>query len=345
MKDACLWKHIENWDTTDLSEEERERVGKEAREIARFVDITIQEGNHLDYVRRVLGEDDLENKLIVLLGPMGLTRYQQAVRDKEKQKHAEAAAKAARIRWIRYQSLVDRVRKKYQEMESQKHPCLGLYHLGKQPSQHHLSLWNYWQGCNFDDVKLMLLKLDWGSVNDPGTKMKECLKKIRAINRKDYHAKYYICKYQRVDIRLKELFDKCFERRLQDEHYSDLFFSTLCLGYRKNRATELPDALVEADIDEFLLEELSIIAPKVVCCLGAKVYGMFIEGLARQGIEAELQNVHEEFAASLVYVDGHPIRVYMLPYCGGKLTDEDMDRQSKVWSLIRQDMQAHGIIL
>ena len=96
MTDSCLWKHLENRDKTELSDEERRRVGKEAYEIARFLDLTIDEGNHLEYVERVLGKDDLDEKLTVLLGQEAPARYKRAVAEKKKRDYYAARNEARR---------------------------------------------------------------------------------------------------------------------------------------------------------------------------------------------------------------------------------------------------------
>lgn len=77
MAEGCLWKDIENWETTEMLPEERNRVVDEVREIIRFLQLTMGEGRHMQYIAKVLGKDDLEKKLVVLLGQDGLERYKR----------------------------------------------------------------------------------------------------------------------------------------------------------------------------------------------------------------------------------------------------------------------------
>lgn len=79
MKDACLWKHLENIKTTQLSEIERQQTDREKAQIRQFVDNLLRERQHLHYLRTILGEDDFRRKLEDIMGRDGLLRYDDEI--------------------------------------------------------------------------------------------------------------------------------------------------------------------------------------------------------------------------------------------------------------------------
>ena len=355
LHEGSLWQHLENVSESELSENERERVEKEREEIKKFLSSVVSEGRHTQYVKIVIGKDNFYEKLRVLMGDDFVVEYDKRVKnqkiaDEQEEKlrkeleEAEKAKKELLKRHQQYDNLVQRVKKKY-EKENE----LLQWHSLPDNKNPQINLWTYWQGSNFENVKLMILGYDWGSINDGNREMEECKRKLKALmkSRKDVSTKYYSCKYRRTDHSIEDLFRKCFNRNIRKTHYQDLFFSNLCLGYRINSSIALNDELVLSDIIDFMEDELCIINPQSVFCLGEKVFQLFVEGINPDGDDITIES---EIGIKLIYQDitihEKAIRIYSLPHCGiAGIKQMSIDRQLEYWKVARDDMKQLGITL
>lgn len=339
LTDSCLWKHLENMDSTEISERERENKGRERYQIQRFIENTIDEGMHLQYIKIILGEDHFDEKLRVLVNEDYAEKFYHALDIQRQREDKLLREEKVKKRMNRYNQLVHRVKEKYSDGFQ---GPLSWYEIGKKSDRDQLSLWNYWQGFNFEDVKIMVLGFDWGSLNDKNQEMETCIRKIRALKKGQKETKYYSCRYKQTDHSLEWLFEKCFARNLRDKHYTDLYFSTLCLGYRSASNVEVSDELVLSDVKDFMLEELRIIQPDVIFCLGPKVMQLFMDGMGEV-----CENIDDQSGqAHLFPVDEQTIRVYTLPHCGvAGIKEMKLEEQLKIWDMVREDMKENGIIL
>lgn len=349
LRDSCLWKHLENKDSLETSDRNQEYEWKvrERWEICRFIDNTIQEGRHVQYIEIILGEENFYDKLRVLMGDECIERYNSALETslklQKKLENERIQAQMKRRRMNQYYALTDRVRQKYLSVNDPD-GALQWHYIGVNKKDH-LSLWNYWQGYGFEDVRIMVLDLDWGSVNDESEEMEKCLRRIQMLkNNEKNKPKYYSCEYKMTDNSLEWLFRKCFKRNVKKVRYKDLYFSTLCLGYRKQPDTEISDDLVRSDIEDFLLDELKIIQPDVVFCLGSKVHRLFMEGV---GVSVPDEEAYEEAKDGMpcsIVVEDNTIQVYALPHCGEDgMKKIPLEKQLKVWNLVRKNMEENGI--
>lgn len=344
LQESALWKHLENAEIQELSDRELRSLGKERQLIQAFIANVFEEGMHMQYVKIVLGKDNFYEKLHVLMGKSYVDAYDLKV-DKQKQIEEEEKAEEERQeKQTRYKKLIERVRQKY-DIETEQLQWHGL----NDKKNPHINLWNYWQGSNFAQVKLMVLGFDWGSVNDDNQEMKECKRKIQILmnNRNDKTTKYYSCKYRKTDYNLECFFKQCFHRDLRKTRYSDLYFSNLCLGYRKLSNIHIDDEIVLSDIRDFMHDELSVINPQVILCLGEKVYQLLIEGIHAGGNDSFIE-IDEEHRIKVrnILIDDAEIRVYAMPHCGVTgIREMSLERQLKIWGAVKEDMKEIGIVL
>ena len=353
--EGSLWQHLENTNKSKLSETERERINRERDEIKRFISSVVSEGRHTQYVKIVIGSDNFYEKLRVLMGDKFAAEYDESAENqriaeeqeealRKQDEEAEKAKKELEKKYQRYDSLVQKVKKKYEKGNE-----LLEWHNLRDNKNPQINLWTYWQGSNFENVKLMILGYDWGSINVDGPEMEKCKRKLRILmkSRMDVSTTYYSCKYQKTDYNLEELFRRCFNRDIRKNHYQDLFFSNLCLGYRVSSSTALDDELTAADINDFMGDELSIVCPQSIFCLGRKVYLLFVENIDPNG---EDKTIEGEDNITLIYrdinIDGRPVRVYSVPGCGAAgIKRIPMDRQLEYWELAKNDMKQLGVDL
>lgn len=97
MKDACLWKHLENTNTAQLSETERQQVARERAHIKEFAENVLRERMHLPYLEIILGKDDFRRKLVDIIGSDCLHYYDNVMQDARRIKAMRRAAKQAII--------------------------------------------------------------------------------------------------------------------------------------------------------------------------------------------------------------------------------------------------------
>lgn len=97
MKDACLWKHLENTSTTQLSETERQQVARERAHIKEFAENVLRERMHLPYLEIILGKDDFRRKLVDIIGSDCMHYYDNVMHDARQIKAMRRAAKQATI--------------------------------------------------------------------------------------------------------------------------------------------------------------------------------------------------------------------------------------------------------
>lgn len=67
LVESSLWKHLESQVIETLSDVERKRVEREKNEIKQFVALTLHEKNHINYLNIVLGGDNMDAKIRLLI--------------------------------------------------------------------------------------------------------------------------------------------------------------------------------------------------------------------------------------------------------------------------------------
>lgn len=129
--------------------------------------------------------------------------------------------------------------------------------------QDEINLWTYWQGQGCLEPEILLVGQDWGNPDSPvGVK---CLQNIR--NRRPYMEDNSFPS----DIHLAELFQKALNIDISKK-CEQLFFTNLVLGYRTGKNTgELKATQFSHDLG-FFKTLVNILQPKVVVCLGEKVF-------------------------------------------------------------------------
>ncbi len=344
LAEGSLWHHLENVNESDLSERELARLEKEKEGIKHFIESVLSEGRHLQFIQKILGRDNFYDKLQVLLGDGFGEKYDKLLENQQKIIAREAAEEEVRNRHQKYEALVQKVKDKYKK----ENEFLQWHGLGdkKHPQ---INLWSYFQGCNFENVKLMVLSLDWGSINDSGREMDECKRKLRIFMRNPMYSltKYYSCKYRSLDYSLEELFHKCFSRNIRKTHYTDLFFSTLCLGYRKSSSISIDDGLVSSDINAFMPDLLKIICPQSIFCLGEKVYQLFVGSIDPNGNDRVIEGDGEKnvFCRDIL-INGSTVHVYSMPHCGNAgIKRLPLNKQVEYWNMAKKDMETFGLSL
>ncbi len=353
LSEGSIWQHLENVDESKLSSREIERVEKERAEIIKFIDAVFQEGRHMQYVKIILGKDSFYEKLKALMGDSYVESYNLKVDEQKKleeqdilkQKEKEEAEKAEeeyRKRHEQYNTLVWRVKQKYKAGKENL-----LWHDLEDDKNPQINLWTYWQGYNFENVKLMILGFDWGSVKDTNKEMEKCLRTIKLLMKNNHVTKYYSCQYKKTDYNLAVLFRKCFNRELRRAHYKDLFFSNICLGYRKESNSFINDDMVFSDIADFMSDELSIIDPKSIFCLGEKVYRLFVSCMDPAGGDKFIERGTSVRVTFRDIRNGDKtIRAYSMPHCGVAGTKIlPLDQQIKYWELVKSDLNNMGIYM
>lgn len=356
LVDGALWRHLESLDQDKLSTEEIQMMNKEKEGIQRFIKNAYEEEHHVNYVQVILGRENFYDKLCYLMGngyvelfeeklaiqevyEIALAEEREYLEEKERlEKERALAVRKEKERLIEYAKLIDRVREKYIQISNG--DKIGWHNL-KEKKNVQLNLWNYWQGMNFDNVKLMVLGYDWGCVNDSNQEMNECIRKIEIMMKKtrDNHVEYYSCRNKKIDHNIEWLFLKCFNRKIRKQHYSDVYFSNLCLGYRNEATSLLSKETVISDVKDFMLDTLKIINPDVVFCLGENVYELFLKGI---GIEEDCDNLDQ----SIINGTGRKIIVYKMPHCGvAGVKKEPLSKQLERWREVKINMEENGVIL
>jgi len=330
LKGNALWKHLENMDETRMSETEIRQVTRERNSIKAFVETVIQEGNHLDFVEIVLGRDSLYEKLMNLSGPDYVRRYHNAMewqKAREKRKQRQDA----------YIELIKQLKEKYIRLEKDG-GMLCWYDIWKDKKPDKLNLWNYWQGMEYEEVKIMVLGLDWGNIRDANPQLPKVLKRVEHI-RKGQKILYHIAPYRTVEKSLVKLFKLAFNRNLDKERYHDLYFTNLCLGYRTSNEVQLTDEMILDDANRFLREELRIVQPDVVLCLGSRVYQLACKGL---GIEATPTKSSVEL--NVYGNETKEICLYEMPHCGSAgLKERSLESQAEIWKSVAAEISLETV--
>ena len=341
MEDSCLWKHLENINTTQLSETERQQINREKAHIREFIDNLLKERYHLPYLKTILGEDDFRRKLEDLMGSNGLLRYDDEVQRMpmyaqriENQRRTADATSA-------YAHLTKRVLRKYLKASNDRNNPLGWYLHEKPELREHLGLWTMWQGIGFKNVKIMVLGLEWGCARKNGPERNEFMSYIFRIRRGSQTARYHLYADRPIDHNLAFLFEKALGRDICSNRYEDLFFSHLCLGYRKKADSTVAESRILEDVNEFLEEQVRLVDPDAIFCLGEQVHRLFW-----QGMQPDSEYPFVPGNVQVLEKNGIASRVYAMPDCSQTENSAfPIEFQLKVWKAVQQDMAQHDIYL
>ena len=149
-----------------------------------------------------------------------------------------------------------------------------------------INLWTYWQGLGYEinapKIKILLVGQDWGNANDDNASIAKTIMDINALKPSEYEKIQYLCKEEKfspTDKHLIELFNSIGYANIDKKRYSDLFFTNICLGYRKINTSAHIDKS-EVAIDEKLFKELcDILEPSYIICLGRITYEIALNAL------------------------------------------------------------------
>lgn len=366
LPEGAMWQHLENASMQQLSKREQDSLTNELEEIKHFVEAVFAEGRHLQYIKQILGNENFYDKLTQLMGnDYNRAKYDRAVlqqkqwdeedeaqqqkkleeerRERENAEYEKLFAEQLKKRKIDFQQLINRVKNKYDREKNE----LEWHNVNPQIEDDQISLWSYFQGANFLDVNVMVLGYDWGCVKEKSYEMRKCLKKIKSMKNGTKKVRYYSCKDRKLDYSLVWLFKNCFGRDIRDNKYSDLFFSEACLGYKLKPDTLVTKEMAYDDISDFLIDELEVIQPKTIFCMGDAVFNVIVQFFENEQLSSikEHKGVGNIVAKEIIIGD-KTIVLYLLPHCGvDGLKEVSLQNQLGIWNEIKEDMKKMNVIL
>ena len=215
----------------------------------------------------------------------------------------------------RYNNLVQRIKndtKVLQETNS-----MNENYLTACDSCDEVNLWTYWQGgkqCL--DANILLVGQDWGPLH---TKEADAIL-TEIQNVKDHAAEnctYYVKGVSKTDDNLVELF-KSIGYHIDTKKYKQLFFTNYIVGYRNKGLTGSMQPNWTKKCDTYFQELLDIIQPKVILCLGRKVFDWVLKDLNEEKVKGPYNKVVEASNKNPVKVmlGDQTCFVFPLAHCG-----------------------------
>lgn len=305
---------------------------KEQQGMITFLENVIKEGNYIEFVELVLGRDHLEEKLQSVLSQNFVRMYYKAIEDKKRRLERELYEQKLQLRKNAYASLVRKVKNKYTSNEMKQNQ-MCWYDIWNDGKADQINLWTYWQGIDFEDVKIMMIGKNWGYLKQNSPDMQKTLKSIQDM-RKGRKNDYVISACRNTEKTLADIY-KLFNYPVRGVRRTDMFFTNLCLGYRKSKQTSVTDSMLKSDADEFLKEEIGIVQPQHVVCLGMEVYKVVCETLGITTQENDTQTKIEILDGSKKH-----IKFWCMPDCSPRgLKEVPWEQQIEKWRKLFEEIE------
>lgn len=204
-----------------------------------------------------------------------------------------------------------------------------------------VNLWNYWQGREHLDARIMLVGQDWGCPWDAGAAA--VMRNVQAM-KQGQSVSYMQDNENPTDRNLIELFRSIGFDILEDD--PRLFFTNFVMGYRSKgtsgnfkRSWALEDA-------EYFRRLVEIIRPRILLCLGKDTLKSVLAcfgGTVPNKMSYNRIIESENNPAVVRLSDGTPVYVFALAHCGvmgtlnrnrGSADKRSLNRQKNDWARV-----------
>lgn len=202
-----------------------------------------------------------------------------------------------------------------------------------------LNLWNYWQGVDVEDPKLMLVGQDWGCIDQESL----CVANIKQIADDPHTKAQYFTGADKsrfdfdTDKNLIAIFEELTGHKLDKQRYDDLYFTNLCLGYRQDKSTGYwKQSWMSMDAKRCFPRLVKIKRPAVIVCLGQATSKTAYRALTGKtlsmphGFNAYIDNQN----GGVELFDYDNAKFIAMPHPGGMGTANRKRAKGSYWSLL-----------
>lgn len=142
-----------------------------------------------------------------------------------------------------------------------------------------VNAWTYWQGRGNINPDIMLIGQDWGAINDRNSIFIDNIRKMIDVpNHTSTMVEYFKddqgTKLFKTDENICCLFSALEYKDVHSKCYEELFFTNLIPGFRPGQKSTggFKQSWISEDIKDELKELVDILNPRIVICLGNRVY-------------------------------------------------------------------------